>query len=356
MQAFRVLIIDDQRDVRRVLRDGILTLDASIDIIDVPSGEEAILVISRQPIDLIIVDIRLPGISGLELMERAQIRNPNMKFVLITGMDNQKVRDQVASSGADAYFFKPINISEFLDYVQSCLSSSELVPSDSEEENVSEEADEESDIYTRGLSDHLSSLRQEMDAVCVLLIDEHGQIMAQAGNLPEVYGDESFIASLMATFSFASKVSYSLGSDQPQDMLFFAGQRKSYFLAHVGPSLGLLLAIEVSSWDDEQTWSSMRSIPDKVRDLLSVLTSMGVYSESNLELPVPETVVLEEESSTEVALTELDAIFKQTQKKIKPEDVDAFWDSIAAEEPDELTRTDAISYDQARQLGLAPEE
>jgi DNA-binding response OmpR family regulator len=355
MQTFRVLIVDDQRDVRRVLRDGILTLNADIDVIDVPSGEEAILVISRQPIDLIIVDIRLPGISGLELMERAQIRNPNMKFVLITGMDSEKIRDEVARSGADAYFYKPISISEFLDYVQGCLSSVKHAHVESEE--VADEVDkDESDISAPSLSDHLSSLRQELETLCVILIDEHGQIMAQAGNLPELDDDEGFIASLMAAFSSAVKVSYSLELDQPQDLLYFAGQGKGYILAHVGPSLGLMLAIEVSGWEDERTWSSMRSIPNRVQDLLSVLIDMGVYSEQRPEPEFPETVEIEEEASAEAALTELDAIFKQAKKKIKPEDVDAFWDSATAEKPDELTRTDAISYEQARQLGLAPEE
>jgi CheY-like chemotaxis protein len=356
MPAYRVLIVDDHRDVRRVLRDGIQTLDADIDIIDVPSGEEAILVISRQPIDLIIVDIRLPGITGLELMERAHIRNPNMKFVLITGMDNPKVKDEVASAGADAYFFKPIEISEFLDYVQGCMASSELALPESAEEGTLEEEGEEADIYAEGLPDHLSSLRQELDALCAVLINEHGQIMAQAGNMPEVNGDEGFVASLMVAFSSAAKVSYILGSDQPQDLLYFAGKGKGYFLAHVGSSLGLLLVVEVSNWEQEKFWASMRSIPEKIQNLKSILTSMGVFSDHDLETPVLETLELEEETSAEVASSELDVIFKQAKRKIKPEDVDAFWDSAAAEDADEVTRTDALSYEQARQLGLAPEE
>jgi hypothetical protein len=168
--------------------------------------------------------------------------------------------------------------------------------------------------------------------------------------------DESFIASSMAAFNSAAKVSYSLGSNQPQDLLYFAGLGKGYILAHVGPSLGLMLVIEVSGWEDERTWSSMRSIPERLQNLMSVLTEMGVYGEKSFESEFPETVDVVEESSADVALTELDAIFNKAKKKIKPEDVDAFWESVAAEEPDEFTRTDAISYEQARQLGLAPEE
>jgi hypothetical protein len=278
-----------------------------------------------------------------------------MKFVLITGMDSESVRDEVARSGADAYFYKPINISEFLDYVQGCLSSTKLAEVESEEA-ADDEDEDESEMEGPSLSDHLSSLRQELEALCVILVDEHGQIMAQAGNLPDLDDDEGFLASLMAAFSSAAKVAYSLELEQPQDLLYFVGHGKGYLLAHVGPSLGLMLAIEVTSWEDERTWSSMRSIPNKVQDLMSVLIDMGAYSEQGPEPEFPGTVELEEEAGAEVALTELDAIFKQAKKKIKAEDVDAFWDSATAEESDELTRTDAISYDQARKLGLAPEE
>ncbi len=86
MRPFHVLIVDDQRDARSVLRAGLETLESRLKITDVPSGEEAILVIASQPIDLLVADIRLPGISGLELKERARMRNPDLKVILITGV------------------------------------------------------------------------------------------------------------------------------------------------------------------------------------------------------------------------------------------------------------------------------
>jgi CheY-like chemotaxis protein len=85
MPKYRVLIVDDQSEVRRLLRAGLVTLGPDIQVVDVPSGEEAILVISRQPFDLLIADVRLPGISGLELKTRARMHNPNLKLILITG-------------------------------------------------------------------------------------------------------------------------------------------------------------------------------------------------------------------------------------------------------------------------------
>jgi len=372
MPAYRVLIVDDQRDVRRVLNDSIQTLNRDIDVIDVPSGEEAILVTSRQPIDLMISDVRLPGISGLELLERARVRNPNLKFILVTGMQDERVREDVAQAGAHAYFYKPVNMGRFLDAVIECLdlSAAPAVEIEEEGEDAAKEAVIEDDdeapelekekILTPPpptLSEHLSSLRQELQAACVVLLDERGEIMAQAGTLPEVADDETFLSSLMATFGAAAKVSYILDMELPHDLLYFAGQGESFILTHVGQSLGLLLVIEGSHWDDERVWSSLRSVPMTVQDLFITLTSMGVFSaedEASTEMSAREA---EEELADDDVITELDAIFKKARrKKVKPEDVDAFWDAVTVESSSEVTRADIITYDQARQLGLAPED
>ena len=117
----RILIVDDQRDVRRVLRAGLEALKQDLTIVEVPSGEEGMLVLSRQAIDLLILDVRLPGISGLELQQRARQRNPNLKLILITGMTDDAVRRQVSEAGVEAFFFKPVDMSNFLETVQRCL-------------------------------------------------------------------------------------------------------------------------------------------------------------------------------------------------------------------------------------------
>ena len=76
MAAHRILIVDDQHEVRRMLSTSLRTLGPEIEVVDVPSGEEALLVASRRPVDLLISDVRLPGLSGLELMARVHKRNP----------------------------------------------------------------------------------------------------------------------------------------------------------------------------------------------------------------------------------------------------------------------------------------
>ena len=63
----------------------------------------------------------MPGISGLELLERAQAKNPGLKLILITGVIDPQVRKQVSQAGAEAFFFKPLEMPDFLGAVERCL-------------------------------------------------------------------------------------------------------------------------------------------------------------------------------------------------------------------------------------------
>lgn len=361
---YRVLIVDDQRDVRRMLRAGIETLGENIQVTDVPSGEEAILVISRQPVDLLVVDVILPGISGLELKERAQIRNPGLKFILMTGIADESIRQDVAEAGADAYYYKPIEVNDFLETVQRLLgitqSNSDVV--DVEDQHAErevgrpgQEAGETTEVL--GLSDLLSGLRQEIDAVSAVLLDDAGQVMAQAGNLPEDVRDETLVSSLMTTFSASAKVSNLLGNGHPVDFMYFAGQEVDLFLSHVGQSFGLLVVVKRTAWGNELAWKLMQAIQETATDLSSILSKIGVFVIDKNERPMPETPEQENAPDGRDLFPELEELFDKAKAgEYKPEEVDAFWDTATEENPEEVTRADAISYEQARKLGLAPDD
>ncbi len=350
---YHVLILDDQRDVRRMLRASLETLGAEIKVIDVPSVEEAALIVSQQAIDLLIVDIRLPGISGLELKERAQVRNPHLKFILITGVEDPKLRQQAANAGAYALFFKPIEIPEFLDAVQRCLG---LAEPGALKASLGESSEALSP--SKSLSARLASLRQELHAFTVLIANDQAQVVAQAGDQLRDIEEATFLSSLMASFNAANKVSYLLGSKLPDEVIFFVGKRFDVFLMPIGETLGLLLLVPSAVWESERIGKIIRSMRAAVQDLQVILSDMGISLEMQMR-PVSITSVEEQTVAHEVEVpsSDLEAIFElKKKKKFKPEEIDAFWETVAQQSADEVSRLDALSYEQARQLGLAPEE
>src|SRR5512139_541855 len=118
MAAYRVLVVDDNHEVRRMVTASIKTLSAAIDVLDVPSAEEALFISASLPLDLVVLDFRLPGMSGIEMVTRLRKRKPEIKIILVTGIEDPVIRKQVSEAGVAAYFFKPIDIARFLEAVK----------------------------------------------------------------------------------------------------------------------------------------------------------------------------------------------------------------------------------------------
>jgi len=114
-----VLIVDDQRDILKLLRATLESLkNRELKIFEAPSGEEALLESARHKIDLLVTDYLLPGMTGVELMHKIRAKHPEAKVILITGMTDRKVRDEMLNAGATAIFDKPIPLADFLDAVE----------------------------------------------------------------------------------------------------------------------------------------------------------------------------------------------------------------------------------------------
>src|SRR5215211_3016568 len=101
-----ILLVDDQKDIVRLLHSTLQSLGHPLDIVDAPSGEEALLEASRRKVDLLVTDYLLPGISGVELMRKIKARNPEVKVIFITGMTERKIRNEMLSAGGVAVFDK----------------------------------------------------------------------------------------------------------------------------------------------------------------------------------------------------------------------------------------------------------
>src|SRR5512136_415475 len=112
----RTLIVDDALDLGRLLQAALKMMAPDMPTVVVPSAEEAMLEATREPpIDLLVTDIRLPGMTGLELVKKIRTRIPGLKVIMITGMTDDNLVDQARELKVDEFLFKPMDISEFVD-------------------------------------------------------------------------------------------------------------------------------------------------------------------------------------------------------------------------------------------------
>ena len=352
MAVNHVLIIDDQLDVRRVLRSALESQGEIFSVVDVPSAEEALLVISRQAIDLLVVDIQLAGMSGLELLDKVNHRNPDSKVILITGLTDPEIRQEAAQSDADALLFKPIELDDFLKNVTDCLGLGEITPP-GPFESPAEEAGE---ISVDDLSTRLLQLRADLGVKSVVLLDDRGRIRAHAGDSLTSLLEPNLVPSLMAALSTGAEVSRAIGVRSPEDLLFFAGTSYDVYLSHVGRSFAILIISEADIESITPT-AVLRHVRPLVNHLILLLADLDKSSSDPAgERTDPEQA--EPEGDDQEGGIDLDTVFSEAAKgEFSPDEVSDFWDTaVEQHEPKPASGPGALSYEQARKMGLAPDE
>jgi len=342
MPSFRILIVDDQREVSRLLHSALATLEYKLDIVEMPSGEEAILDSSRNSIDLLVSDYRLPGISGVELMRKVRKYRPNVKVILITGQTDPRIRKEVSEAGADAFFIKPVPIADFLDSVERHLG---LVETILPPEPIIHADDAQ---IQPNLPDIMVHLRQELEAIAVLLLNDNGQILARAGDLPDSNEEVSLLSSLLSIHSAGQKVTRLIGQKVASNWYVFDGAQYDLIFAPVGMAHAMLVMGKDLA-DEERVLRTIDIFSAARNQIERALGEIPPGISATRETP---TTPLE---SVELGMPEMAPLFKESRKKLKPADVNDFWDK-AADKHKSPTKPDMLSYDQAKQLGLAPED
>ena len=106
-----VLVVDDDPGVRESFR---LILDDHYEVVDVPDGPAALDVVRTSAVDLVLLDIRLPGMDGIEVLERIKALDEGIEVILVTAVKTVRTAVAAMKLGAFDYLTKPFEEDEFL--------------------------------------------------------------------------------------------------------------------------------------------------------------------------------------------------------------------------------------------------
>ncbi|RLI24192.1 hypothetical protein DRO58_07685 [Candidatus Bathyarchaeota archaeon] len=113
----RVLIVDDSKFMRLFIRKALESYGLK-DIEEAESGEEAIEKCEKTSPSLIFLDINMPKLNGLKLLEIFHKRNPSVKIIMITALSQKFVIKEAFQKGAVAYITKPFSMEKLLAVVK----------------------------------------------------------------------------------------------------------------------------------------------------------------------------------------------------------------------------------------------
>ena len=182
-QVRKILVVDDHFETLSVTRAMLENSGSDYWVRTVPSGEEGMLELRQAGYDVLITDVRLPGISGIELVRRVRRTQPNLPVIMMTGYPSEKGKREATALGVLQYLLKPLEIEVLLTAVHSALT-------DSPQPNVIISPTKLADLAPRSttvtdpLYQRLDMLRSETGALGLLFGQMDGSVVTEIGEMP----------------------------------------------------------------------------------------------------------------------------------------------------------------------------
>ena len=124
MQNLRILIVDDEHEAGEILslrlrRRGMKPSYAS-------SGEDALVMMQEQPADIVLLDIKMPGMDGLEVLRRIRAGYPGTSVIILSGHADMDAAAEGLELGAFVYLLKPVNLDDLCHKIEDARRQKEL--------------------------------------------------------------------------------------------------------------------------------------------------------------------------------------------------------------------------------------
>lgn len=378
MPLKRVLIVDDALDLGRLLQAALVTLDAGLQISVIPSGEEALLEVGRQPVDLLITDVRLPGMSGLLLTKRMRARKKDLKVIQISGLSDSDLERQSLEAGADYFLHKPLDMPNFLRLVDQLLGLNKTLSPEGEGAVIQART-------AHRVQPLLNTLIQAAGAQCVCIFDRQGQMYHQAATDQVTETSREMLAALALTLAEGKKVLAGSGKLAWQGLVAWRGSEfdlvacpidETFSVMAVVPKTRhaarmLISAAELLAWQDElrsaladsgEPAQPARTAGSEIEAAAKAAPEPPSTRPLDARPPAPEQPVpalpADGVPQDDKLAAQLDALLgSQQQAPVKHEQADSFWEQAASDEKAaRFKRPDSFTFDEAQRMGLAPEE
>jgi len=117
----KLLIVDDEETLTFSLYQYFILAKQNYEVVTAASGDEAWEKINHENYDLVITDIRMPGMSGLELLAKIKKHYPHLEVIIMTAFGSEDKKEEAMKKGARFYLEKPFEMKEIKQLVMDIL-------------------------------------------------------------------------------------------------------------------------------------------------------------------------------------------------------------------------------------------
>lgn len=129
MNTLRILVVDDHPITRRGTRQLLQEAYTAADIVEVHSGEAAVAAVQSAPFNLVVLDLSMPGMNGIEALERIARHQPTCKVLVLSMHAEDQFALRALRSGASGYLTKERAVDDLLEAVQRILAGGRWISS-----------------------------------------------------------------------------------------------------------------------------------------------------------------------------------------------------------------------------------
>ena len=322
-EAKQILVVDDHFEMLEFLRSMLEVSGQDYEVLAVPSGEEGLLELRRSHFDLLITDVRLPGMSGFDLVRRVRKLGRDLPAIMITAYSSPQGEKEAEELNVFRYFKKPLDTDSMLTAVHQALYGDAPVETPVAADNVAQVEVEMTDEVRQ----RLDALRADTGAFDVMLTTNSGQILLNVGDAQNLDLDR-LAAILTRTIVDSFLLADELRAKKPFTLQYHTGGHTELYCANIGNSYFLTIFFDARSRRGRigTIWVfAQRAIKD-LQDMLPALPE--VRSEAP---PLPPRKV-EREQPPAISPTRIKGDRKKRQPEKKEETAVPDW---ALEIPDD---------------------
>jgi DNA-binding response OmpR family regulator len=226
----QILVVDDHFEMLEFLRSMLEMSGYDYEVLAVPSAEEGLLELHRTNFDLMITDVRLPGMSGFELVRRVRRVRPNMAVIILTAYSSAQGKQEAEELKVDRYFAKPIDTEMMLTAVNT------LLYGDADKATTKKGAG--SGLATNPVStrvqQRLESLRTDTGATGLALARMDGTILHEIGNQRVPIDLDNLVSVVAQNIENGFGLAQALGGEAPFTIQYHAGDAYELYNANIG--------------------------------------------------------------------------------------------------------------------------
>jgi len=119
MEHFSVLLVDDEAELAYTLAERLVIRGCAAAA--ATSAEDALKILAEKKFDIVVLDVKMPGMSGIELMRAIKKSDPQIKIILQTGRGSIEESEEGMREGAFDYLVKPVQIDDLMKKMKQAL-------------------------------------------------------------------------------------------------------------------------------------------------------------------------------------------------------------------------------------------